>query len=158
MVLKPSTPFFQDNADKKSYGSPKGIFKKAVKLKYICAIPSARLKSWIKSGFMKEIEFFIKPEYALEFQLPRKVFRFVREHNYTSPIETKKRFGLDQFMKVPEPDLTKIWNKYLKSNKSFKNAKDFVKIKVPELWINSEIPLNKVKISSFDNFRKKHKF
>ena len=157
-VLKPNTPFFQDEADKKNYGTPKKSFKNAQNLKYFCAIPSSRLKSWIKSGFMKEIEFFIKPEYVLEFQLPKKGFRFVREHNYTSPVETKKQFGLDQFMKVPEPYLTKIWNKYLKSNKPFTTTKDFTKIKVPELWINAEIPMSQIKITSFATFKKKYKF
>ena len=157
-ILKPNTPFFQDKDDKKNYGQPKKVFKNALKLKYICAIPKSRIKSWIKSEFMKEIEFFIKPEYVLEFEMPNDCFKFVREHNYTSPIETKIKFGINQFMKVPEPHLTKIWNKYLKSNKTFKNSKDFKGIKVPELWINAEIPMNKVKITTFKNFKKKYDF
>lgn len=156
--LKPNTSFFQDKEDKKSYGKPNRNFKKAINLKYICAIPKFRIRSWIKSGFMKEIEFFIKPEFVLEFEIPKDCFKFVREHNYTSPIETKKKFGLDQFMKVPEPYLTKIWNKYLKSNKVFKNNKDLRGIKVPELWINAKIPLNKIKIISFKDFKKRLKW
>ena len=128
------------------------------KLKFICAIPKSRIKSWIKSEFMKEIEFFIKPEYVLEFEIPKDCFKFVREHNYTSPVETKKIFGISQFMNVPKPHLTKIWNKYLKSNKIFKNSRDFKGIKVPELWINTEIPMNKVKITKFRDFKKRYNF
>ena len=157
-ILKPNTPFFQDKEDKKEYGKPKKQFKKAVKLKYICAIPKPRIKSWVKSGFMKEIEFFIKPEYVFEFEIPKDCFKFVREHNYTSPVETKKKFNLDQFMKVPEPHLTKIWNKYLKSNKIFKNSRDLKGIKVPELWLNTEIPMKKVKIKKFSYLKRKYKF
>jgi len=157
-VLKPNTPFFQDKEDKKSYGKPNKSFKKAINLKYICAIPKSRMKSWIKSGFMKEIAFFIKPEFVLEFEIPKDCFKFVREHNYTSPVETKKRFGLDQFMKVPEPHLTGIWNKYLKSSKIFKNSRDFKGIKVPELWINAEILMDKIKVTKFSSLKRKYKF
>ena len=154
-VLKPNTSFFQDKEDKKIYGKPKKSFKKAINLKYICVIPKLRVRSWIKSGFIKEIEFFIKPDFVLEFEIPKDCFKFVREHNYTSPVETKKRFGLDQFMKVPEPHLTKIWTKYLKSNKPFKNSRDFKEIQVPELWINAEISMNKIKITKFKDFKKR---
>ncbi len=157
-VLKPNTPFFQFKEDRKDYGKPKKDFKKALNLKYICAIPKSRIKSWIKSGFMKEIEFFVKPEFVLEFEIPKDCFKFVREHNYTSPVETKKRFGLDQFMKVPEPHLTKIWNKYLKSNKIFKNNRDLKGIEVPEIWINTKIPMSKIKITKFYSLKRKYRF
>ena len=157
-VLKANTPFFQDKDDAKNYGKPKKDFKNAPNLKFICAIPKFRIQSWIKSGFMKEIEFFIKPEYVLEFDIPKDCFRFVREHNYTSPVETKKQFGLDQFMKVPEPHLTKVWNKYLKSNKTFINFGDLKGIKVPELWISADIPMRDIKITKFSTLKRKYKF
>ncbi|MAG27166.1 hypothetical protein CMI47_16640 [Candidatus Pacearchaeota archaeon] len=157
-VLKVNTPFFQDKNDEKGYGKPKKDFKNALNMKYICAIPKFRIQSWIKSGFMKEIEFFIKPEYVLEFDIPKNCFKFVREHNYTSPVETKKQFGLDQFMKVPEPHLTKIWNKYIKSNKVFKNLKDLKEIKVPELWISANIPMKNIKITKFSALKRKYNF
>lgn len=157
-MLKVNTPFFQDKDDEKNYGKLGRNFKNAQNLKYICAIPKFRIKSWVKSGFMKEIEFFIKPEYVLEFDIPENCFKFVREHNYTSPIETKKHFGLDQFMKVPEPYLTKIWNKYLQSNKVFKNFRDLKGIKVPELWINENIMMDDIKVYKFSTLKRKYRF
>ena len=157
-VLKVNTPFFQDKDDEKNYGKPKKDFKDAPNLKYLCAIPKFRIQSWVKNEFMKEIEFFIKPEYVLEFDIPEDCFKFVREHIYTSPIEAKKQFNVDQFMKVPEPDLTRIWNKYLKSNKVFKNFSEMKGIKVPELWINANIPMKDIKVYKFSTLKRKYKF
>jgi len=157
-VLKVNTPFFQDNDDEQSYGKPREEFKNAPNIKYLCVIPKFRVQSWIKSGFMGEIEFFIKPEYVLEFDIPKNCFKFVREHSYTSPVETKKQFGLDQFMNVPEPYLTKIWNKYLKSNKVFNDFGDLKGINVPELWISANIPMKEIKVSKFSTLKRKYKF
>ena len=115
--------------------------------KFICVIPKHRIRSWISSGLMEEINHFIKPQYVLEFEVPKNSKLFAREHIYQSPREIKKKFPTKMYRNTPEPYKTLAWLKYFMSTRKVKDNLDLRKIKVPELWIQSKIPVSKITIT-----------
>ncbi len=158
--LKPNTHLFLlkniDKMFKKDRKKHEEILRFAENLprnKFICTIPKNRVKSWANSGLIKEIEYFIKPDYVLEFKVPRSCKMFAREHVYQSPKEIRKKFpGKKMYMNIPEPHKTDIWVRYFKSTKRIKNESDLKKFKVPELWIGCKIPLNRINIAPLGRF------
>lgn len=158
--LKPNTRLFSmANINKlhKKYGMSdkdyKGIKKFTQKLpknKFIVAIAKERFKDWIKSGLIKDIYYFIKPKYRLEFVVPKNCKIFAREHVHQSPKEVKRKYEEKMYMSVLEPHKTNIWIKYFKSTKRIKNEKDLKSIKVPEIWLSCKIPLEQIKIKKLE--------
>jgi len=151
--LQPTTSFFQDAEDKRLYGEPVGVFRKATLGKYTCAIPKSRFHSWIKSRFTQELEFFFKPKYVLEFNIPPGL-HFVREHVMTSPVAMQK-LGVKWFREVPRKQKLAIWKRYLKSSKRLSNKVKFRGIKVPELWVAAKVPMSSVKVITIAQFKRK---
>jgi hypothetical protein len=155
--LKPNTRLFlKKNIEElyKKYGLAAEDYKEIQKLvrklpqdKFIVAIPKNRLKDWAKSGLLREIHYFLKPNYRLEFEIPKNCKVFAREHIYQSPQEIKRKYGKSAYKDVSEPHKTDIWIKYFKSTRRIRNEKDLRNIKVPELWLGCKIPLNKIEIA-----------
>lgn len=133
--------------DEKDYIEAKNLAQKMPTNKFIVAIPKNKLKNWADSGLIKEIYHFLKPNYRLEFKIPKNYPIFTREHIYQSPREIKRKYDKLMYAYVPEPHKTNIWIKYFKSTKRIKNEKDIKNIRVPELWLGCKIPLNKIKIT-----------
>jgi len=155
--LNPNTKLFQiKNINRlhkkygmgnKDYKSVKNFARKLPKNNFIVAIPKSRFKDWTKSGLIKDIYHFIKPDYRLEFEIPKNCRIFAREHIYQSPKEVIKKHKKKMYMNVPEPHKTNIWIKYFKSTKRIKKEKDLKNIKVPEIWLSCKIPFNQIKIT-----------
>lgn len=158
--LKPNTMLFSmANIDRlyKKYGMSNKDYKEIKKFaqrlpknKFIVAIAKERLRDWIKSGLIKDIYYFIKPDCRLEFEVPKNCRIFGREHLYQSPKEVKRKYGEKMYMNVHEPHKTNIWIKYFKSTKKVENKKDLEKFKVPEMWLSCKIPLKQIKIKKLD--------
>lgn len=154
--LKPNTRLFlMRNIEKlhkkygmndKNYKKVKKFAKKLPKSKFIVTIPKNRLKDWTKSGLIKDIHHFIKPDYRLEFEVPKNCKMFAREHIHQSPKEVFRKYFSKMYMHVPEPHKTNIWINYFKSTKKIRSESDFKIIKVPELWIGCKIAINNIKI------------
>lgn len=137
--------------DDKDYKEIKKFLRKLPKNKFIVAINKERLRDWIKSGLIKDIYYFFKPNYRLEFEVPKNCRIFVREHVHQSPKEIKKKYGKNMYMTVPEPHKTNIWIKYFKSTKRIKDQKDLKNIKIPEIWLSCKIPLEQIKIKKLNS-------
>ena len=100
--LKPNTKIFvMKNIDRlhkkygmsdKDYKEIKKFVQKLPKNKFIVTTPKNRLKDWIKSGLIRDIHHFIKPNYKLEFETLNNCKMYIREHVYQSPKEVDKIF------------------------------------------------------------------
>jgi hypothetical protein len=130
----------------KEYKEIRSFTKRLPRNKFIVAIPKKKIKSWISSGLMGEIKHFLKPDYRLEFNVPRNCKIFIREHIYQSPKEINERYNKKMYIFVPEPLKTKIWVKYFKSTRILRSANNLKNIKVPEVWLACKIPFDKIKI------------
>lgn len=154
--LKPNTRLFlmaninklhkKYGMDDKDYKEIKKFARKLPKNKFIVAINKDRFKDWIKSGLIKDIYYFIKPDYRLEFEAPKNCRIFVREHIHQSPKEIKRKYRKKMYMNVSEPHKINIWIRYFKSTKKIINKKDLEKFKVPEMWLSCKIPIEQIKI------------
>lgn len=154
--LKPKTRLFLiSNIEKmheeqgmtdKEHKEVKDFAIKLSRNKFIVAIPRDKINEWTKVGLINEIKYFLKPDYKLEFETPKKCEIYLREHIYQSPKEINKKFNKEMYKDIPTIDRTRIWIEYFKSTKKMKNKSDFEGIKVPELWLGCRVPINKIRI------------
>ncbi len=133
--------------NREDYEDLKDFANKLPRTKFIVAIPKNRFQDWLTSGLMNDIEYFIKPDYLLEFEAPVGCPVYAREHIHQSPRNIKSKYNKKMYKDVPEPHKTSVWIKYFKSTKKIKNESDLKKIKVPEVWISGKVSLDKIKIN-----------
>ncbi|PJE59783.1 MAG: hypothetical protein COU85_01830 [Candidatus Portnoybacteria bacterium CG10_big_fil_rev_8_21_14_0_10_44_7] len=162
--LRPRTPLFlmrningfykEGKINLKDYKNLKNFAKKLPRKKFIVAIPKSRLPDWAKSGLIKDIEVFLRYNYLLELEIPDNCVIYVREHIYSSPQEVKNKYKQQMYQNVPEPHKTTIWMKYFRSTRVIKDESGLKNMKVPEMWIGCQIPLNMIKVNKMNILNK----